>query len=172
MRTQYASPNTDLLAMVAERVSGSRFADLVTTELWRPMGAELEADLALDPAGSAIADGGYCASLRDFARVGQLLLESGRDVVPRWWVEECLRGDPKPFESGSYGVDLPGGSYHNQWWHFDGRTFALGIHGQMIAVDVEAQLVVVCVSSAPAPTDPAVRDAQRRLVSALADTLR
>jgi CubicO group peptidase (beta-lactamase class C family) len=170
-QTQYASPNTDLLALVAERVSGTRFADLVTKELWQPMGAEFEADLTVDPAGSAVADGGFCVALRDFARVGQLLVESGRDIVPKAWVDECLRGDPRAFESTSYGADLPGGSYHNQWWHFDGRTFALGIHGQMIAVDVEAQLVVAFVSSAPAPTDPTVRDSQRRLVSALARAL-
>ncbi len=170
-QTQYASPNTDLLALVAERVSGKRFADLVSKELWQPMGAELDADLTVDPAGSAVADGGFCVSLRDFARVGLLLAEGGRDVVPQPWVEESLRGDPKAFESTSYGADLPGGSYQNQWWHFDGRTFALGIHGQMIAVDVKAQLVVVFVSSAPAPSDPAVRDAERRLVAALAGAL-
>jgi CubicO group peptidase (beta-lactamase class C family) len=171
VRTQYASPNTDLLGIVAERVSGTRFADLVATELWQPMGAEFDADIALDPAGSAVADGGFCVALRDFGRIGQLLLEAGRNVVPRWWVEECMRGDPKPFESGSYGVDLPGGSYHNQWWHFDGRTFALGIHGQMIALDAKTQMVVVFVSSAPFPTDPVVRDSQRRVVSALAREL-
>jgi CubicO group peptidase (beta-lactamase class C family) len=168
----YSSPNTDLLAIIAERVTQTRFAELASSRLWAPMAAEFDADIMLDPAGSAVADGGFCIALRDMARIGQLFLERGRGVVPASWIEECERGNPEPFALGSYGADLPAASYHNQWWHFDGRTFALGIHGQMIAIDREADLVVGFMSTSPVASDPSVRDVQRSVVDALALALR
>ena len=168
----YSSPNTDLLGIIAERVTQTRFAELASSRLWAPMGAEFDADIMLDPAGSAIADGGFCISLRDMGRIGQLFLGRGRGVVPSWWIEECERGNPGPFALGSYGADLPAASYHNQWWHFDGRTFALGVHGQMIAIDRPSEVVVGFMSTAPVPTDPPVRDEQRKVVEALTLALR
>lgn len=163
----YTSPNTDLLAIIAERVTQTRFAELASTRLWAPLGAEFDASLLLDPAGSAIADGGFCITLRDMARVGQLFLEGGRGVVPTWWVEECGRGNPGPFAQGSFGADLPNAFYHNQWWHFDDRTFALGINGQMIAIDQEHGIVVAFQSTTPVASDPTVRNAQRKVVDAI-----
>jgi CubicO group peptidase (beta-lactamase class C family) len=69
-----------------------------------------------------------------------------------------------PFDPTSYGIELGGALYRNQWWLLDGRSFALGIHGQMIAIDVEAEVVVGFLSSAPEPNDHEQRRAQRRIV--------
>jgi CubicO group peptidase (beta-lactamase class C family) len=174
-RIQYSSPNPDLLGLIAERVAGAPFAEVVSRELWAPMGAEFDADLTVDPVGMAVADGGFCLALRDFGRVGQLFLNGGsvgtRQVVPRAWIEECRRPNPKPFHPTSYGADLPGASYHNQWWAIDGRSFALGIHGQMIAIDQQAGVVVVFNSSPPEPNATAQRLTQRRIVSAVSPAL-
>jgi len=174
-RFQYSSLNPDLLGLVAERVTGTRFATVVSRSLWHPADMEFDADITIDPGGSAVADGGYCIALRDFARVGQLFLNGGRaserQVVPTSWIEECRQPNPMPFDRTSFGADLPGASYHNQWWLFDDRSFALGIHGQMIAVDFKADMVVVFVSSAPEPNSPEQRRMQRRIVGALAQAL-
>ena len=171
-RVQYLSPNADLLGLIAERVTGTRLPELLSGELWRPCGMELAGDLAVDRAGTAVADGGYCVALRDLARVGALVLQGGRvkqrQVVPGWWLEECRRAHPRPFHPTSFGADLPGASYHNQWWLIDGRTFALGIHGQMIAVDDDAEMVVVFLSSSPGPLDELTM--QRQVVAALGGT--
>src|SRR2546428_9616384 len=114
---------------------------------------EFDADITIDAGGSAVADGGYCIALRDFAGVGQLFLNGGRaeerQVVPTSWIEECRRPNPMPFDRTSFGAELPGASYHNQWWLFDDRSFALGIHGHMFAVDFNPQLVVVLSCLAP-----------------------
>jgi CubicO group peptidase (beta-lactamase class C family) len=171
----YSSLNPDLLGLIAERVGGAPFPTVASRELWGPMGAEFDADLTVDPAGMAVADGGYCVALRDFARVGQLFLSGGVagnvQVVPKAWIDECRRPNPKPFHPTSYGADLPGASYHNQWWNLDDRSCALGIHGQMIAVDHGADLVAVFVSSPPEPNAGAQRHTQRRIVNALASAL-
>src|SRR5207237_6963902 len=115
-RFQYSSLNPDLLGLVAERVTGSRFAAVASRYLWHPAGMEFDADITLDPGGTAVADGGYCITLRDLARIGQIFLNGGRaadrQVVPASWVEECRQPNPKPFDATSFGADLGGDSYH------------------------------------------------------------
>lgn len=171
-RVQYSSLNTDLLGLVAERAVGSRFADLASTLLWQPMGMEFDGDVTLDRAGTAACDGGICLTLRDLARIGQLFLQGGRaasgQVVPTAWIEACRRPNRKPFDPTSYGIELGGASYRNQWWLMDGRSFALGIHGQMIAVDLSSEMVVGFLASAPEPNDRQQRADQRQIVGRLA----
>lgn len=171
-RFQYSSPNPDLLGIIAERVTGERFATIASRLLWQPGGMEFDADITLDAAGTAIADGGFCIALGDLARIGQLFLDrgqaSGRQVVPERWIEECRQPHVKEVDPTSFGADWPNVSYHNQWWLLDNRSFALGIHGQMIAVDVNADLVVSFVSSAPEPNDREQRMTQFQIVGVLA----
>lgn len=67
--------------------------------LWSRLGAEHDAVIAVDSAGSGMYDGGICATLRDLARLGTMLASrglspTGEQVVPEWWVDDTLRGDP------------------------------------------------------------------------------
>ena len=167
----YCSPDTDLLGMICERVTGTRFADLFAHELWGPLGAEWDADITLDPAGTAVVDGGFDVSLRDYGRVGQLVLESGvaqgRQVVPAAWIEDCWKPNREPFLRSTAAELIPDGSYHNKWWQFGGRLHAWGIHGQMIAIHRESRTVVVIVSSEPAPDDDATRLTHAAIVGAI-----
>jgi CubicO group peptidase (beta-lactamase class C family) len=73
-RFHYVSPNSDLLGWLLERASGERYVSLLTELVWRPMGAEFDADIAVERRGAARAAGGISASLRDLAR----LLPGGR----------------------------------------------------------------------------------------------
>jgi len=153
----YCSPDTDLLGIVCERATGTRFADLFARELWGPLGAEWDADVVVDPAGTAVVDGGFSVALRDYGRVGQLVLNNGiagdRRVVPEWWIEEAWRPNLEPFARSDAAELTPGGSYHNKWWQFDGRLHAWGIHGQLVVVHRESATVVVFTSSGPIPDD-------------------
>ena len=56
-----------------ERVTGKRLPQIVSEELWQTMGAEESASFTVDAAGYALADGGFNATLRDYARVGPAL---------------------------------------------------------------------------------------------------
>ena len=71
---QYRSIETDVLAHCMERVTQSRLASLISSELWSPLGSEENAYFTVDPAGYALADGGFNACLRDYARFGQMLM--------------------------------------------------------------------------------------------------
>lgn len=99
-RFEYVSANTDLMGWVLERASGKTFAELVQEFLWQPMGAESDALVTLEPSGLARSAGGLCPTLRDLARVAQLIADDGRNakgevVVPADWIEDILHGGSK-----------------------------------------------------------------------------
>jgi CubicO group peptidase (beta-lactamase class C family) len=153
---RYRSILTDVLAWVIERAAGVRLHELISRELWQPMGAEFDAEITLDGHGNPMADGGICASLRDLARFGQLYLEDGRGIVPKDWIEDTIRGAPDGARAFAEGDDSPGyppgAHYRNCWWIRDpGVPFyqASGINGQNIFVHVPSQTVVAKFSTWP-----------------------
>ena len=153
---RYRSILTDVLAWVIERAGGKRLHELISRELWQPMGAEFDAEITLDGHGNPMADGGICASLRDLARFGQLYLEGGRGIVPKDWIEDTIRGAPDGARAFADGDDSPGyppgAHYRNCWWIRDpGVPFyqASGINGQNIFVHVPSQTVVAKFSTWP-----------------------
>ena len=161
-RFHYATPNTDLLGIVLERVAGEPLAALIARELWGPLGAERDAALTVDDAGTAAIGGGFCATLRDYARLGRLVAEDGGGVVPPEWVAELGKGDDAAFaRSTDPTVRWTADGYRNQWWQRDGRPAARGIHGQLVAADPATQTVVAILSSWPEALD-AARDARHR----------
>jgi CubicO group peptidase (beta-lactamase class C family) len=163
-RFHYATPNTDLLGIVAERAAGAPLAELIATHLWTPLGTEHDAELTIDPAGTAAIGGGFCATLRDYSRLGALLLDNGRGIVPEHWIARLGDGDPQAFALSPEGPwDADG--YRNQWWGRDGGPAARGIHGQLIAVDHRAGVVVTILSSWPDALDDALDAAQREFVA-------
>lgn len=155
-RFEYRSIECDVLAWAMERAAGRPLAALVSELLWRPMGAERDAYFTVDGAGTALADGGFNATLRDFARFGRLVLEGGRrdgrQIVPAEWIEATRRGgDPAKF-GAPYELVSPRGAYSRQWWVHDaarGDLMARGVFGQLIYLDPEADFLAVKLSSWP-----------------------
>ena len=154
----YRSIETEVLGWVLERVSGLGLAELMSRELWQPMGAEHEACFTVDRAGTCLADGGLNASLRDYARFGQIFLDdgafNGRQVVPAAWTAACRTGDAEAFGPlyGDRFAKYPNACYSKQWWVFDKTTglhCASGVFGQMIYVRPKERIVAVKLSSWP-----------------------
>ena len=158
----YRSADTDMLGWVCERAAGARMADLVSDLLWRPMGAEQDAEVTCDAVGSAVHDGGISAIPRDLARFGQMLLDGGvvgeEQVVPVTWLAQSHYPDPdvrEAFAASDNEPVLPGGWYRNQFWfvptHHGTALVCLGIHGQMVYVNPRTKIVGVKLSSWPTP---------------------
>lgn len=152
---RYRSIETDVLAFILQRASGKSLAGLVSTELWQPMGAEEDAYFTIDSTGYALADGGFNATLRDYARFALLHLRrgeiNGRRIVPASWLEQTRSGDPKVFGSLDREV-LPNGAYRHQFWIEDQERrayMALGVFGQMIYIDPVAEFAAIKLSSWP-----------------------
>lgn len=169
----YRSADTDMLGWVCERASGTRMADLISALIWRPVGAERDAEITCDPLGSAIHDGGVSATARDLARFGQMLIDDGtageHQVVPAGWLDDARAPEPgvrEAFAATDNELALPGGWYRSKFWvipGYDGPVLVcLGIHGQLIYADRAARTVVAKFSSWP--------DAQH--TGYLVDTLR
>ena len=156
-RFHSATPNTDLLGLVAERAGGAPLNELIARELWGPMGAESDAELTVDPAGTGAIGGGFCATLRDYARLGALVADGGRGVVPKSWIEQLGNGDETAWARRTV-PDIGGDGYRNQWWGRNGFTMARGIHGQLIAA--RGGTVVTILSSWPAALEPALEAMQ------------
>lgn len=162
-RFHYVSLNTMVLGWVMERATGVSAPRLLSEELWSRLGAEDDAYVALDGVGSAQLDGGFCSSLRDLARFGQMLVEGGsiegRQVVPTWFVEQVREGgDAAAFSASPDSAVLSsGGSYRDCFWvcrRADHTTFmGLGMYGQMLYVNQEAGLVVAKFSSQLRPAE-------------------
>src|SRR5262249_5921674 len=158
-RFSYVSPNTDLLGWIIERIGGKRYADLVSELLWQPMGAAGSAYITLDRLGAARAAGGMCATARDLARVGQLLLDGGarcgRQIVPAAYMHMITReGEAEAWAGGNLAAYYPGVAMHYRaQWYVERRVppllFALGIHGQNLFVDAANALVIAKFSSQP-----------------------
>ena len=172
-RFSYRSIETDVLAFVLERASGKRLAQLLSEELWQKLGMEESANVTVDSAGFALADGGLNACLRDYGRFGQMILESGAGIVPPSWIESTRTGDHALF-GAPYTAVLPEGAYRNQFWIEDGHRrniMARGVFGQLIHIDWDRQTVVVKLSSWPDFVNPAwtvaTLDAVRRIGEAL-----
>lgn len=164
---EYRSTLTCVLAMLAERVTGRALPELIAENLWGPVGAEHDATVTVDRSGHALADIGVSCTLRDLARVGELLRldgvrPDGVRVLPAAWVADTLTPDPDQSEAfGSLGADFlasPGAYYRNQWWvasprssDRDGIYLALGIHGQLLFIHEAAEVVIAKFSSWPEP---------------------
>ena len=174
----YTSPSTDLLGIIAERATGKRLSRLIADRLWSAMGAEHDADLAVDPAGTAIISGGFCATLRDYARVGQIVIDGGRArgsaILGPGWIASLGDGDhAASIGGGPQAAHWREGraGYRNLWWRLRGRVVARGIHGQLIAADPAAGVVVAILSSWPEATDAAEETAQWAMVVAICEAL-
>ncbi len=147
----YRSIETDVLAFCMERVTGKRLPQIVSDEIWQPMGAEESACFTVDAAGYAMADGGFNATLRDYGRLGLLYLENGGGIIPPGWVEATRNGNHDIFHE-PYTLSLPEGAYRNQWWIEDPRSrsiMARGVFGQLIYVNWDHNMVAVKLSSWP-----------------------
>ena len=155
----YKSPCTDLLGWVIERATGQRYADVFSEVFWKPLGAERSAEITVDRLGAPRCAGGVSMVLRDLARVGQMVADGGRGVVPTSWIEDiAYNGDAGAWDRGSFAQDFPGLSMHyrSKWYILrdEGPTLlCLGIHGQNLLIDLKSGLVLARVSSHPEALD-------------------
>ncbi len=170
---EYRSIETDVLAFAMERVTGKRLHEIVSENIWQKLGAEESAYFTVDRAGYSIADGGFNATLRDYARFGQMVLEGGQGIVPQTWIDETRKGNHALFGE-PYSVTLAGGAYHNQFWIEDSKSrniMCRGVFGQLIYIDFANHMVVVKLASQPDFVDPKMMVQSLKAVRTIAKAL-
>jgi CubicO group peptidase (beta-lactamase class C family) len=150
----YSTLDTFVIGWVLERATGMELAPFTEANLWGPLGAESGAFwLADGPPGTGreLSGMGFNATLRDFGRLGQLMLDGGRrggrQILPAGWVAQMTRMTPT-------GAPMPG--YGLFTWRVDdepGAFAAVGLAGQFIYVHPQSRTVIVKLSFYP-PAEP------------------
>lgn len=153
-RFNYSTVETGVLGWVVERAAGKPLPDYMSERWWIPAGMESGGFWLADGpqgVGRAVNGMGFNAVLRDFARIGQMMLDrgvaNGRQLIAAEWVAEAT--------TPSDGAEpTPGGGargYQYQWWTLTGSDayLAVGLQGQYIYVDPATRTVVVKLSYFP-----------------------
>jgi hypothetical protein len=155
----YNSANADVIGWITARVSGQPLNRYIADTIWSKLGTEHDAAIVVDRAYMPVATGGMNSTLRDAARFGMMMRDSGRfngeQVVPAVWAERTLRLNRDLISNMAanqkYAAD-PWIAYHNMWWVLNanpGEYCAVGIHGQVIYINRSSDTVMAWFSSQP-----------------------
>jgi CubicO group peptidase (beta-lactamase class C family) len=157
---RYKSGDTQLLGLIVEKATGKSLAAYAAEKLWQPLGAEHPALWSHDHPGGAVK--AYCcfnSNARDFARIGKLMLDSGKingvPVIDSSYfvnsIKACGIKDDKGEACDYYGY---------QWWLdplHPGVFYARGILGQFIIVIPAKQMIIVRLGHKTSPREERIR---------------
>jgi CubicO group peptidase (beta-lactamase class C family) len=143
---RYKSGDTQLLGLIIEKATGKSLSAYASEKLWQPLGAEHAALWSTDEIGGS--EKAYCcfnSNARDFARLGKLMLDSGRwkgnEIISMDYYQQSIKPCLIPDETGQ-----PCKYYGYQWWITPSRTevfYARGILGQYIIVIPSKKTILV-----------------------------
>jgi CubicO group peptidase (beta-lactamase class C family) len=161
----YNTAETDLLGILVQRATHHSLAAYLSQTIWKPYGMAADAYWIKDECdGSDTGGSGLSATLGDYARLGQFMLDGGRiagkPVVARAWLDGALHRQEN--------VDDPDRGYGYLWWtDNDGSYAAIGIFGQMVYVDPARRLVIAQVGAWPHATSDELVAARRAFVASV-----
>ena len=142
----YKSGDTQLLGLIVEKATGKSLSAYAAEKLWQPLGAEHNALWSIDKQGGH--EKAYCcfnSNARDFARIGQLMLDSGKingvPVIDSAYFHKSITPCLIPDEHNK-----PCDYYGYQWWIIPDQQnifYARGILGQYIICIPSLNMVIV-----------------------------
>lgn len=164
-RWVYKTGETDLIGILVTRATGKSLAAYLSEKIWKPYGMASDALWLKDEVDGTEAGGsGVSATLADYARLGQFLLEggiaNGKPVLADGWIADATRKHAD--------IGVPGRGYGYQWWTYDNGAFAgIGIFGQLLYVDPARHLVIVQMAAWPVATNDEQARARTAFVQAV-----
>lgn len=152
----YNTGESYILGAIIEAAIQRPLSDYLSEKIWSKAGMEQDATWWMDsPHGRTISHGGMTATLRDYGRFGQFVLENGvigeTSIVPQSWFGNAASPHTDVGES-EFG-------YSHGWWippRIDPRHIgafqAEGIYGQYIYVHPKERVVIVLLSARSKPS--------------------
>ncbi len=145
---KYLSGNTILLGFILEKATGKTISQYASEKLWTPLGPKNKAFWSLDHEGGE--EKSYCcfnSNAPDFARIGEMFLDSGKWNGIQIVSQEYAVNSTKLADL----VDISGSKqqkYGYAWWiipNYKGHYiyYARGILGQYILCIPDKKMVVV-----------------------------
>ena len=145
---KYKVTDPQLLSIILKRVYHQSLSEITSEKLWKPLGAEHTASWSLDQKnGSEKATCCFNSNARDFARLGQLVLNNGKwngqQIISEDYLKESLSPAFYLKDQDNQAVDF----YGYQWWICNYQDtmiyYARGILGQYIMCIPEKNMVIV-----------------------------
>lgn len=147
----YNSSDTQALGMLIAHVTGKQPSRYFQDEIWSKIGTTDRAFWLTDRQGQDYAFCGFNATLRDYAKLGQLCLQKGhwdgKQVVSEEWLYESTRVHEESFPTMNKAF-----GYGYQWWvpfNDNKDILALGVWGQYLYIHPETKTIIVKTSGDP-----------------------
>ena len=150
----YQSGVTQLLAYIVEKATGEHLSSYVSRKLWTPLQAEEDALWSLDHKGGM--EKAYCCfntNARDFARLGQLILNegkwNGKQIISPQYIREATTPDYSLIDKECHKPDCNEANkqYGFQFWRLEKNgmniPYMRGLLGQYIFVIPDKDAIVV-----------------------------
>lgn len=154
----YQSGVSLMIAYLLQKATGKTVSAYMSEKLWTPLSAEFDALWSLDKKDGM--EKAYCCfntNARDYARLGQLVLQkgswNGKQLIDSNYIKEAvtpanwLTHTPKPGKNGEIYQPRPNNFYGYQFWiaryHDMNIPYFRGILGQYIFVIPEMNAVIV-----------------------------
>lgn len=166
----YSTGETDLLGILIQKATGKSLSDYLSEKIWKTWGMESEAYwLADECSGLNLGGSGLSATLRDYARLGTVMLNSGKkdglDLFSEQWLENATEPLYQTDESGKTG-------YGYLWWRDQDKSYlAVGIFGQMIYINPEKNLVIAQSAAWPYASSKELVKSRRAFINAVLKAL-
>jgi CubicO group peptidase (beta-lactamase class C family) len=164
----YSTVETGVLGWVLERAVGKPIEDYMAERWWKRAGMQSYAFWIADGkagVGRVVNGMGFNAVLRDYARIGLMMLHdgeaNGQQLLPHAWISESTTPE-KSNEPIAPGFSL---GYQYQWWTLtDSDAYiAIGLQGQYVYIDPATNTVAVKLSFFP----PGEQDAENETLAFL-----
>jgi CubicO group peptidase (beta-lactamase class C family) len=145
--------------LAAERVTGTRFADLFSQRIWSQLGVEHDAYVRRDGFGIAAPSFGMATTLRDIGRWCQMCVDggefNGKRIVPAAYLEDLRAGAtqwiPQRAWIAGFDYEMPERTGYRGWFWFPGlirnALATSGGLGQFCYINWQDRTVIVCFSS-------------------------
>ena len=150
----YVSIDTQVLGFLLAEVTGMPLKEYLHEKIWSKIGMEDGAYYIIDNTGEEMALGGLNATLRDYAKFGQLFLNKGNwkgeQIVPEAWVKASYDTDGPHLIPGESDLSSSPWGYGLQWWvpgFPDTDYTAAGVYNQYIYIDPLTNIVIAKTSS-------------------------
>ncbi|MDA8815729.1 beta-lactamase family protein [Gammaproteobacteria bacterium] len=150
----YVSIDTQVLGFLLAEVTGMPLKEYLYKKIWNKIGMEDDAFFIVDNNGVEMALGGLNATLRDYAKFGELYLNrgmwNGEQVVPASWVDASHTTDGPHLKPGESELSSSPWGYGLQWWvpgFPDTDYTASGVYNQYIYIDPLTNVVIAKTSS-------------------------
>ena len=150
----YKSGDTQLLGLIVEKATGKSLSEYASEKLWQPLGAEHPALWSTDhEKGNEKAYCCFNSNTRDFARIGKLMLDSGKcngvAVIDSSYFMNSIKPNGIKDTKG-----LPCDYYGYQWWidpEHPEIFYARGILGQYIIMIPSKKMIIVRLGKMTSP---------------------